>query len=366
MRLTIKTAIFLVASFLQFLFFYGKHKIVTWSAFFEKQKNVMVRFFIMKRGRYNRPFLHVSAMAVVGLGVLIGPFLADTYPIFASNTAPLYVATNDKKEESVIVGENVFATNVSQKPRDKAITYRVEKGDTLSTIASKFGISTDTIKWANDLTNDDITVGDELKILPVTGVAHKVAKGETIYAIAKKYDTEAQKIVDFPFNDFANPETFSLVEGVILVVPDGVKPSEQPVYKRQVYLAQGPIPVSSGGFTFPMRGVISQFASWYHMGIDIASPFGTPIVAAHNGTVTKISTGTWDGGYGNNVYVSNGAGIESHYAHMNAINVSVGQQVVGGQTVLGSEGLTGRTTGPHLHFEIRRNGGLVDPLPYVQ
>lgn len=323
----------------------------------------------MKRGRYNRPFLHLTTMGVLGVGVLIAPFIAETYPIFVeSNASSLHVATPQTRQ-SIIVGENVFATTESEKPRDEILTYRVQGGDTVSTIAQKFGIDTDTVRWANNLSSDNLTVGDELQILPVAGVSHKVLPGDTVYTIAKKYDTDAQKIVDFPFNDFANPETFALVDGQILIVPDGIKPSERPSSPRrqQVYIAQGPATaVSPGGFTWPLRGGISQSASWYHMALDITSPIGTPIVAAQNGTVTKVSVGSWDGGYGTNVYLDNGAGMGSHYAHMSAVNVNIGQQVVAGRTIVGWVGMTGRTTGPHLHFEILRGGSLVNPFSYLQ
>lgn len=321
---------------------------------------------MMKRGRYNRPLLHIMTMSVLGIGVLIAPFIADTYPIFSTDATSVLAVNASAQQQSIIAGENVFQTVESDKPRDKILEYTVEKGDTLSTIAKKFNVSTDTIKWANNLTSDDLTVGDSLDILPVSGVAHKVASGDSIYSIAKKYSADAQGIADFPFNEFVNPEKFTLVEGQIVIVPEGVKPSEQPTIKRQVYLAQGPIPVSPGGFTFPLRGGISQFASWYHMALDITGAYGTPIVAAHNGTVTSVSLGTWDGGYGNNVWISNGEGVESHYAHMTGSNVSVGQAVVGGKTIVGWVGMTGRTTGPHVHFEIRKNGVLVNPLSYVQ
>jgi len=319
---------------------------------------------MMKRGRYSRPFLHLATMGVLGVGVISAPFLASTYPVFSSSDPLAF--NSDSSQQSINVGDNVFQTDVSQKPRDKVIVYTVQKGDTISTIAQKFGISQDTIRWANDLTNDSLNVGDTLKILPVTGVSYKVQKGDTVYSIAKKLDTEAQKIVDFPFNDFANPETFSLVEGQMLVVPDGVKPSEQPFIKRQIYIAQGPISVSSAGFTWPISGGISQFASWYHMAIDITNPFGTPIVAGQSGTVTKISTGTWDGGYGNNIVIDGGGGYQTLYAHMSGVNVGVGQEVSAGKTVIGYVGNTGRSTGPHLHFEIRKNGVLVNPLPFLQ
>ncbi|HSA84133.1 MAG TPA: M23 family metallopeptidase [Patescibacteria group bacterium] len=356
-----------VREFFSFLGYYFKKKIIIFSFRFEKNKNRLVKFFLMKRGRYNRPFLHLTTMGVLFVGVLIAPFLADTFPIFSSQAQTLDLTSDSASKQSILVGEEVFQTSISDKPRDKVITYSVEKGDTISTIAKKFGISEDTIRWANNLTGDSLSVGEQLDILPVSGIAHKVVQGETIYTIAKKYDTEAQKIVDFPFNEFAgNGEGFGLISGQMLVVPDGIKPSQQPTIRRQVYIAQGPIPVSSGGYTYPVRGGISQFYSWYHPGLDITAPIGTPIVAAHSGTVTRVVVGSYDGGYGTNLYISNGDGVVSHYAHMSGVNVSVGQQVVGGSSVVGWIGMTGRTTGPHVHFEIQRNGAYVNPLSYVQ
>lgn len=309
--------------------------------------------------------MHIAAMGVLGIGVIISPFLADTYPIFAQDSKNALQISSPLAPESIVVDGDVFQTRISQKPRDKILDYTVERGETLSTIAEKFGISVETIRWANNLTNDNIVVGDSLRILPVTGIAHKVAKGESVYSIAKKLDSDAQKIVDFPFNDFANPETFSLVEGQILIVPDGVKPAEQPTFRRQVFIASGPITISGLGFTWPVRGTISQFSSWYHTAIDIATSIGTPIVAAQNGIVSSVSVGTWDGGYGTSVYVKNGD-VETHYAHLGAVNVSVGQSVTAGSSVLGWIGMTGRTTGPHVHFEVIKGGVLVNPLPYLQ
>lgn len=308
--------------------------------------------------------MHVAAMGVLGIGVIASPFLADTYPIFAGDKANA-LAISSPSQESIAVDSDIFQTSISSKPRDKIVNYTVEKGDTLSNIADKFGVSIETVRWANDLTNDSITVGDSLKILPVTGIAYKVAKGDSVYTIAKKLDSDAQKIVDFPFNDFANPETFSLVEGQILIVPDGVKPAEQPTFRRQVYIAQGPVTISGLGFTWPVHGIVSQFAAWYHMAIDIAAPFGSPVVAAQNGVVESVNVGTWDSGYGTNVYVKNGD-VQTHYAHMSGVNVSVGQSVSAGSTVLGWIGMSGRTTGPHVHFEVIKNGVLVNPLPYLQ
>lgn len=363
----LKTQVFLFGEFVAYFSQYIRQKVVAFFLFFERYKNILVRFFLMKRGRYNRPFLHIAAMAVMGIGVLIAPFLADTYPVFSNSATQALKGRVQPSVQSIVVGDNVFQTSITEKPRDKVLIYTVEKGDTVSTIAKKFGISTDTVRWNNNMSDDDLVVGDELKIPPVTGIVYKVSKGESIYTIAKKYSTEPQKIVDFPFNDFANPETFSLVDGQMLVVPDGVPPSEQPTYRPTVYIAQGPVTqVASGGFTWPLHGLVTQFASWYHMALDIAAPVGTPLVAAQNGTVTKVSTGSWDGGYGNNVTIDNGAGFQSHYAHLSSVSVGVGQQVVAGSTVIGRVGITGRTTGAHVHFEILRSGALVNPLSYLQ
>lgn len=354
------------SSFLAFFYSYLRKKVLSVSSVFEDYKNSMVRLFTMKRGRYSRSFLHLAVMAVLGFGVMLAPFLASTYPVF-SNSASSSALEFPPQNQSIIVGEDVLKTDISQKPRDKAIIYKVEKGDTISTIANKFGISQETIKWASDLTSDNITVGDELEILPVTGLSYKVQKGDTVYSIAKAFDTDPQKIVDFPFNDFANPETFSLVEGQILIVPDGVKPAAvRTAPRRQVYIAQGPVSVSSAGFTWPVRGTIGQLASWYHMALDILDPIGTPIVSANTGTVSRVILGTYDGGYGNNVYITGDDGTVTHYAHMSGANVSVGQSVTAGKSVVGWIGMTGRTTGPHLHFEVIKNGALVNPLPYLQ
>lgn len=364
-----RSKIGLFFSFLTFFFLYSKKKVLAFSLFFEHNKNVLVRFFTIKRGRYNRPFLHLAAMAVLGIGVVFAPILADTFPVFSGSSEQgktWKINLASAQEQSIIVGEDVFQTNISQKPRDKIITYTVEKGDTLSTIAQKFGISTDTIRWANDLSGDTLSIGDELKILPVSGIAHKVSKGDSVYTIAKKYDTNPQQIVDFPFNEFANPETFSLVEGQMLIVPDGVKPAEQPTYRRPTYIVQGPISISSAGFSWPASGAISQFSSWYHTALDITSPYGTPIIASRGGRVIKALAGTWDGGYGNNIEIDHGDGYQTLYSHLSTFNVSVGDDVVGGKTVIGAIGMSGRTTGPHVHFEIRKNGVLLNPLPYLQ
>jgi len=355
------------SEFSRFFSSYVKDMIVTFSVHFEKYKNILVKFFTIKRGKYSRPFLHFVTIAAILIIIIISPFIAGTYPVFSEESIELPSDPEEAEKQSIIVGDNVFSTDISQKPRDEIINYTVQKGDTLTTIGKKFGISDDTIRWQNNISGDFISVGNELEIIAVTGISHKVSPGDTVYTIAKKYDTNPQQIVDFTFNDFANPETFSLVSGQTLIVPDGIKPSEQPTYirPRPTFIAQGPSAVSSAGLAWPLRGGISQYASWYHNAIDITAPLGTGIVAANSGTVTNVITGVWDGGYGNNVYIDSGNGIVTHYAHLGGVNVSTGQQVTAGKSIIGSVGLSGRTTGGHLHFEVIQNGVLVNPLSYL-
>ncbi len=361
-----KTVTSEVKEFSAFLFYYGRKKLINFSVRFEKNKNKLVKFFLMKRGRYNRPFLHLTTMGVLGIGVIVAPFLADTFPLFAPHNTNLALASSSAEKQSALTGEEVFKTDISSKPRDSIITYQVERGDTLSTIARKFGISEDTLRWQNNLKSDDLSVGDSLQILPVSGIAYKVKSGDTIYSIAKKYNTNAQKIADFPFNEFAGDGTnFALVTGEILIVPDGIEPSAQPFVKQQVFIAQGPVAVATGGWYFPVQGEITQYPIWYHMALDIAGSIGSPVYAAHSGTIDRVSVGTYDTGYGNNVWINDGDGIKTHYAHLESVNVSVGQRVVGGQSIIGFRGNTGRSTGPHTHFEVQVGSVLVNPLTYV-
>jgi hypothetical protein len=159
--------------FVSFLIFYTRKKFLRSLVWFEEQKDVLVKLLLMKRGRYNRPFLHIATMGVLAVGVLVGPFLADTYPILTPANAVSNLPSPSSQEQSIEVGTDVFQTHISNKPRAAIESYTVQPGDTLSTVAEKFSqpgnpISVDTIKWANNLTDDNLTVGDTLKIMPVT------------------------------------------------------------------------------------------------------------------------------------------------------------------------------------------------------
>jgi murein DD-endopeptidase MepM/ murein hydrolase activator NlpD len=255
---------------------------------------------------------------------------------------------------------------VSDKARDKVIEYTVQEGDTISSIAEKFGVSQDTIIWQNDLgSNAKIKVGQTIEILPVTGIAHKVGKGDTVYSVAKKYDTSPQAIVDFPYNTFTNDETFELAIGQIIVVPDGVKPNAiQTSPRRRLITPDAGSVVASGNFVWPAGGRITQYFAWYHKGIDIANSSAPNILAADSGTV--VVAGWPDAyGYGNRVIIDHGNGYRTLYGHLSSIYVVPGQTVSRGSAI-GRMGTTGRSTGVHLHFEVIRNGSYLNPIGVLQ
>ncbi len=339
---------------------YLRHKLTRFGHRFENQKSFIVDILMARRGTYQRPFVLFSLGVLFMVGVVAAPILADSYPgalpdNLSTFTPPSAVLT------SLDLSDYGVETKVSEKPRDQVITYAVQSGDTLSTIADKFGISIDTLKWANDLRRDALSVGQELKIPPVTGIVHKVKEGDTVYSVAKKYKTDAQKIVNFPFNDFADPDTFALNIGQILIVPDGVQP-EAPA----IFAPAAPPPIYAGGngqFLWPVGGIITQYPVWYHMALDIANSAAPGIAAAGDGIVSDVEYLRY--GYGQHIIISNGDGLSTLYGHLSEIYVKAGDHVARGQ-IIGRMGSTGRSTGTHLHFEVRKNGIAVNPLPFLR
>ncbi len=335
-----------------------------WFSRFEKIKNFIAQILYRQRGRFARPFIHSAMGGIVAMAVTLAPVLASTFPGVEKQLPGDTVPTAQVLE----VQSDDTTTQISDKVRDQVVDYTVQGGDTVSEIATKFGIDTDTIRWENSLNSlNDIKPGQVLKILPVSGIRHKVTRGETIYSIAKAFSANPQAIVDFPFNTFADNETFSLAVGQDLIVPDGKMPNVQPwsptLYVQQKTPNAGTVS-ATGQFIWPISGVITQRFSWYHGGIDIATAFGTPILAADAGTV--IVAGWPDNsGYGNRVVINHSNGYQTWYGHMSKVLVVAGQTVHRGDKI-GLEGSTGRSTGPHCHFEIRKNGVHYDPLAFLK
>lgn len=353
-----------IKSFLKFLADYFIKRGTEFLEQFEAGKGMVVEGLVSKRGRYTRPFLHTGMTGLFLIGLLLAPVITQAVGEDPDVTSG---------QGGVVLGLGMdsldITTSVSIKPRDNVVTYIVRPGDTISSIANKFDVSIDTIRWQNDLKSiDAIKPGDKIEVPPVTGMVHKVKRGETVYSIAKKYDVTAQQIINWPFNTYSNDESFELAAGQVLIVPDGVKPAEV-LWDPKRYVAQstpnaGAPPAGGGQFVWPAFGTISQRYVWYHRAIDIANKAAPAILAADSGRVTVA--GWPDGvGYGNRVIIDHGNGFQTMYAHLSGISVEAGQTVNRGD-VIGRMGSSGRSTGIHLHFEVRTGGSLVNPLDYLK
>lgn len=260
-------------------------------------------------------------------------------------------------------------------PWDEPQVYLVEDGDTITGIAAAYGLEPETLLYANpDLRENPhfLSVGQSVTILPVNGVLHVVAEGDTLETVAEKYKAEVAAILSYTPNGLRSGG--SLVPGSEIVVPGGEMDIEIPSYyqfvqgpsARSVWASDGgngPI-VGSGTFYKAAYGRISSWFTRWHHGVDIANKTGTPIYAIDGGLVEVAG---WYGWAGNAVIIDHGNGFESLYAHMSSFSVSAGQTVQKGQ-VIGGIGCTygrgGRCSGPHLHLEVYYQGAYVNPCSY--
>jgi len=259
---------------------------------------------------------------------------------------------------------NSPTTDLAGAPRSAIVDYVVEGGDTLGLIAEKYGISANTLRWANGLDERAmIKPGQNLKIPPVSGIVYTVASGDTLIKIAQKYHADATGILDF--NRLADASALEV--GNQIVIPGGFIEPPKPIapsypQTRLVYGGDRPPsanPVGGGLFWPTPSHRINQGYSVRHGGIDIDSN-KSPIYAAAAGRVVRTN---WGRGYGNNIILDNGNGIQTLYAHLTKSYVGVGDTVAKGETIAIS-GSTGWSTGDHLHFEVWVNGRRTNPFNY--
>ena len=308
-------------------------------------------------------------------------------------------APNPNQEESGISGYGLGGTsivkpnilpggNIRQKPvegeteepqRKSFVQYTVQAGDVIGAIATRFGVSVNTILWANNLTfRSYIRPQDILKIPPGNGVLHTVKKGESLGKIARMYGV---KIGEIAVQNGLRADGANLSVGTNLFIPGGSKLQPTiPVPKKVINRTEGSIgkefekiaapPPSiespaGAGYIWPTADHrITQYFGLRHTGVDIGGKVGNSNYASASGKVIKSQCG-WNGGYGCYIIIDHGSGITTLYGHNSKLLVEVGEFVKQGQAI-GLLGSTGHSTGPHIHFEVRVGGKRVNPLKYVR
>lgn len=295
--------------------------------------------------------------------------------------------------------------------RAELITYKVKKKDTIPAIAKKYGIKQDTILMNNkDALNNKMKVGDTITFPSIDGLYYKLEKNDTLAKIAKKYGISVVDIVDYNninpkklkagstiFLKGVTLQKYKDVEGRLIAAqqakedkkknknkekeqekekpekpPKGTKGSPPPPPPEDNDDGGRSAAYSGAGFAYPVRyaGVSSPFGNRYHpvlkryilhTGVDLVAKY-VPLRAAKAGVVTFAGNMS---GYGKIIIIRHDNGYETRYAHLSVISTNVGEHVNQGD-LIGKTGNSGRTTGAHLHFEVRQNGVPKNPMKYLR
>lgn len=239
----------------------------------------------------------------------------------------------------------------------KVSLYIVRPGDTIEKIAKMFGVTVNTILWANDLPKGtSLRSGQNLIILPIDGVQHTVKKGETLKGLAKKYKGDLAEIVEF--NDLDIDQPLSI--GDVIIIPNGKEETTSTSGSTSGSRAKSnsSYPSYSGYYAHPVPGGHKTQGIHGYNGVDYGAPIGTSVYAAADGVVivSKFRTSycgrNCGGGYGNYIVVEHSNGTQTLYGHLSMVFVQVGARVSQNQ-LIGEVGNTGKSTGAHLHFEVR-------------
>lgn len=327
-------------------------------------KDFLVRKLIWSRGKLGRPiataFVMVISLSVFSLGEFFSSYSFVVDQNVNADYIPSAVDIIPKRETAVTEIPDI-------RKRVEPFAYTVEGGDTLYGIGAKFKISIDALKYVNNLTDSSVLQpGQTITIPPASGLIHTVKSGDTLAAIADKYSVPTQAIADFNYL----LDTTKLTVGTELVIP-GAKvpePIAPPVYAPPANLAvnYGQAAASKGFCVWPSTvHIITQNFSWYHNGIDVATPWSggmPPLFACTSGRVTRAGWDPW--GLGLHVRIDHGNGYETIYGHMSRLDVGYGQKVSRGQ-MIGLMGNTGNSTGPHVHYMVKYHGVAQNPLNFT-
>lgn len=285
-------------------------------------------------------------------------------PTVNSQNMPLLQATRNPNQnlakgggDITIVGSSALLSeagpsgtiaDIEDSKSSQISVYVVHSGDTLLGIAKMFGVSANTIIWANDITGP-IQIGQKLIILPISGIKHTVLKGETLQTIAKKYKGDEEEIRQF--NGLSKLSKLAI--GDTVIIPDGeISGFSISTISNTSKIRGGGGPSYDGYYIWPVVGGRKTQGLHGYNGIDIGAPRGTPVMAAASGQVIVSRLSGWNGGYGEYLVIAHGNGTQTLYSHLDTNVAYEGSYVVSGQ-IIGYVGSTGRSTGPHLHFEVR-------------
>jgi murein DD-endopeptidase MepM/ murein hydrolase activator NlpD len=278
----------------------------------------------------------------------------------ASVLTPSLLSLADEAEDEEVLavksGPMRLSTEEIDYPLEDTITvYEVKEGDTISSVARLFRVTVNTILWANDLPNKKIKEGDVIVILPVTGVKYAAKEGETLASIAKKFKGDTSEIAKF--NGLSEGAILALGEEII--IPNGEVEAEKKgdgaSIKRSVKkLFTTPV----GFFVKPLARYVKTQGIHGKNAVDLGGKYGAPVVATASGKVLVARSSGYNGGYGSMVVIAHKNNVQTLYAHLSSVSVQSGMIVEQGQ-VIGALGNSGRSTGPHLHIEIR---GAVNPF----
>ncbi len=252
---------------------------------------------------------------------------------------------------NALVADVTLSEGASDTTSTQISSYVVREGDTVTGIAKMFGVSVNTVMWANDISRASaLRVGQTLLILPVTGINYTIQKGDTIKGIALKYKADVDEILQY--NDLSLSS--ALIAGQTILIPDAelqvAVPTKVVVRNNPAHDTNGPD--YGNYYARPVIGGVKTQGLHGYNGVDLAGPVGTPIYASAAGTVIVSSSSGWNGGYGNLIIISHDNGTQTVYGHLSRNLVKAGQRV-GQNERIGLMGSTGKATGPHLHFEIR-------------
>jgi murein DD-endopeptidase MepM/ murein hydrolase activator NlpD len=325
-------------------------------------KRYIISKLIWSRGKLGKPIADFVVITATFLVFLIGGvFNSNKFVNSASANPDVFKNNNDYIPQY----QSTLLLVPEERKRNETIKYTIQDGDTLFSIGQRYKISVDAIRYINNLADaDNIRIGQVLSIPPITGIIHKVKTGDSIASISKLYEVPSQAIADFNYlTDLA-----TLQVGSELVIPDAkipqvaVAPSSGTTL-NQVQFESG---FKKGWCKWPTTSrIITQYYSWFHSGLDISTSWFSsmpPIYACSGGRVVRAG---WDPtGYGIVVIVDHGNGFQTLYAHLSKLRVSYGDYVKQGD-IVGIMGNTGRSTGPHLHFEVRKGNLKQNPLNHV-